>query len=244
MKQTNPWVAAFKAAFPATIPILAGFGFLGLTFGILMSAAGFSFWYPLLMSLLIFGGSIQFVAVGLLTTAFAPAQALALALMINARHLFYGISMLDRYKGMGLKKFYLIFGLCDETFSINYTAKIPEGIDHGKFYFAVTLLNQIYWVAGSTVGGIFGGLIPFSTEGIDFVMTAMFVVIFMEQWMKEKNHLPSILGLALSLLCLLIFSADSFIIPAMIAILLGLTLLRKPLSKEEKAEEEKGGEAK
>ena len=239
MKSTNSWGRAAKAAFPRTIPILAGFGFLGLTFGMMMSAAGFSFYYPMLMSLLIFGGSIQFVAVGLLTAAFAPAEALALALMINARHLFYGISMLDRYKGMGWKKIYLIFGLCDETFSINYTAEIPQGVEKGKFYFCVTLFNQFYWVVGSTLGAIFGALIPFSTEGIDFAMTAMFAVIFMEQWRKEKNHLPSILGLTLSLGCLLIFSADSFIIPAMIAILLMLTLLRKPLSK---SEEEKGGE--
>jgi 4-azaleucine resistance transporter AzlC len=232
MKQTNSWKAAIKAAFPHTIPILAGFGFLGLTFGILMSAAGFSFFYPMLMSLLIFGGSIQFVAVGLMTASFAPAETLALALMINARHIFYGISMLDRYKGMGWKKFYLIFGLCDETFSINYTAEIPSGVDKGKFYFCVTLLNHLYWVVGSTVGGIFGTLIPFSTDGIDFVMTAMFVVIFMEQWIKEKNHIPSILGIILSLSCLLLFSADSFIIPAMIVLLLGLTLLRGSLSKE------------
>lgn len=234
MKQTNRWGPALKAAFPHTIPILAGFGFLGLTFGIMMSIAGFSFWYPMLMSVLIFGGSIQFVAVGVMAAAFAPAEALALALMINARHLFYGISMLDRYKGMGWKKFYLIFGLCDETFSINYTAQIPDGVDKGRFYFCVTLLNHLYWILGSTVGGIFGALIPFNTEGIDFVMTAMFVVIFMEQWMKEKNHTASLLGLSLSLLCLLIFSADSFIIPAMIAILLVLTLLRKPLSQTEK----------
>lgn len=232
MKQTNSWKAAIKAAFPHTIPILAGFGFLGLTFGILMSAAGFSFFYPMLMSLLIFGGSIQFVAVGLMTASFAPAETLALALMINARHVFYGISMLDRYKGMGWKKFYLIFGLCDETFSINYTADIPSGVDKGKFYFCVTLLNHFYWVIGSTVGGIFGTLIPFNTDGIDFVMTAMFVVIFMEQWIKEKNHIPSILGIILSLTCLLLFSADSFIIPAMIVILLGLTLLRGSLSNE------------
>ena len=238
MKQTNRWAPALKAAFPHTIPIFAGFGFLGLTFGIMMSTAGFSFWYPMLMSVAIFGGSIQFVAVGVMVAAFAPAEALALALMINARHLFYGISMLDRYKGTGWKKFYLIFGMCDETFSINFTAKIPDGVDKGWFYFFVTLLDHLYWILGSTVGGIFGALIPFSTEGIDFVMTAMFVVIFMDQWMKEKNHTASLLGLTLSLLCLLIFAADSFIIPAMIVILLVLTLLRKPLSKTEKGGED------
>ncbi len=228
-----------RKALIATLPVLTGYLVLGFGFGILMQTVGFGILPTVAMSLLIYAGSMQFVAIGLITGGASLLTVALTTLLVNARHLFYGISMLDRYKGMGLKKFYLIFGLCDETFSINYTAKIPEGIDHGKFYFAVTLLNQIYWVAGSTVGGIFGSLIPFSTEGIDFVMTAMFVVIFMEQWKKEKNHIPSLLGLALSLICLLIFSADSFIIPAMIAILLSLTLLRKPLTKEE---EEKDGD--
>lgn len=166
---------AFIAAFPHTIPIFAGFWFLGLAYGIYMNVSGFSFWYPMLMSLTVFAGSVEFVAVNLLLGAFNPVQALLMTLMINARHLFYGISMLDKYRYTGWKKIYLIFGMCDESFSINYTARIPKGIDRGWFMFAVTFFNQIYWVTGATLGGIFGSLIHFNTEGLYFVMTAMFV---------------------------------------------------------------------
>ena len=226
---------AFAAAFPYTIPIFAGFWFLGMTYGIYMNVSGFSFWYPMLMSLTIFAGSIEFVTVHMLLGAFNPLQAFAMTLMINARHLFYGISMLDRFRGLGWKKFSLIFGMCDESFSINYTADIPEDVDRGWFMFSVTLLNHFYWFSGATLGGIFGSLIHFDTEGLEFVMTAMFVVIFLEQWLKEKDHRSGILGLILSAVCLAAFGADNFIIPAMLAILAVLTVMRPKM--------EKGGEA-
>ena len=222
---------ALYAAFPNTIPILAGFLFLGMTYGIYMNVSGFSFWYPCLMSLTIFAGSVEFVAVNLLLGAFHPIQALAMTLMLNARHLFYGISILDRFRGLGLKKIYLIFGMCDETFSINYTAEIPPDVDRGWFMFFVTLLNHLYWFAGATLGGIFGSFITFNTEGLDFVMTAMFVVIFLEQWLKEERHESSLLGIGLSVLSLIAFGADGFLIPAMLSILAVLTLLRRPLEK-------------
>ena len=222
---------ALKAAFPYTIPIFAGFWFLGITYGIFMNKSGFSFWYPMLMSMTIFSGSMEFLTVNLLLGAFNPLQALTLTLMINARHLFYGISMLDKYAGTGWKKIYLIFGLCDESFSINYTADIPDDVDRGWFMFFVTLLNQLYWVSGSTLGGLFGSLIHFNTEGLDFVMTAMFVVIFLEQWLKDQQHTGALLGLGLSAVCLLVFGAEDFVIPAMAAILGVLTLLRAPLEK-------------
>lgn len=233
MSERGTCKRALKAAFPHTIPIFAGFWFLGMTYGIYMNVSGFPFWYPMIMSLTIFAGSVEFVAVNLLLGAFHPLQAFAMTLMINARHLFYGLSMLDKYRGNGWKDFYLIFGMCDESFSINYTAEIPEGIDKGWFMFFVTLLNHFYWFFGASLGGIFGSLIHFNTEGLDFVMTAMFVVIFMEQWMKEKNHVSSVAGLGITLLCLIAFGADSFIIPAMLAILGVLTLLRKPMEKWE-----------
>ena len=217
---------AFRAAFPHTIPIFAGFWFLGMTYGIYMNVSGFSFWYPMLMSLFIFAGSMEFVAVNLLLVAFDPLQALAMTLMINARDLFYGISMLDRYRGQGWKKIYLIFGMCDESFSINYTAEIPEDVDSGWFMLFVTLLNHFYWFFGATLGGVFGSFIHFNTEGLDFVMTAMFVVIFLEQWMKEKKHISAVVGILLSLLCLTAFGADNFVIPAMLAIFVSLTLLQ------------------
>lgn len=231
MKSKSSWPAAFRAAFPHTIPILAGFLFLGASYGILARVSGLSFVYPLVMSIVIFGGSLEFVAVSMLAGTFAPLQTLILTLMIQARHLFYGISMLEKYRGTGLKKLYLIFGMCDESFSINCTAEPPEGVDRGRFMFAITLLNQSYWVTGATLGGLLGGLISFDTHGLEFVMTAMFVVIFLENWLKEKRHLPAIIGMAASILCLILFGADSFLIPTMAAILLLLTLLRRPIEK-------------
>ncbi|MBS6518965.1 MAG: AzlC family ABC transporter permease [Clostridium sp.] len=226
---------AARCAFPCTLPILAGFLFLGITYGIYMNVSGFSFWYPLFMSMTIFAGSVEFVAVNLLLGAFNPIQALLMTLMLNARHLFYGISMLERYRGTGFKKLFLIFGMCDESFSINYTAEIPEDVDRGWFMFFVTLFNYLYWVSGATLGGIFGSLIRFNTEGLDFVMTAMFAVIFIEQWMKEKRHTGALLGLGAPLVCLAVFGADRFMIPAMASILLLLTLFQKRI--EQRGEE-------
>ena len=222
---------AFQAAFPHTIPIFAGFWFLGLAYGIYMNVSGFSFWYPMVMSLIIFGGSLEFVAVSMLLAPFAPAQTLAMTLIIQARHIFYGISMLDRFRGLGWKKYYLIFGMCDETFSINYTARIPEDVDKGWFMLFVTLLNHFYWFSGATIGGLVGSLLHFDTSGLDFVMTAMFVVIFLEQWLKEKKHYTAIIGLAGALLCRLAFGPDDFMIPTMVCILAGLTLFRKPIER-------------
>lgn len=233
MTKQNRIKKAFKAAFPYTIPIFAGFWFLGMTYGIYMNVSGFSFLYPMLMSITIFAGSMEFITVDLLLGSFNPVQAFLMTLMINARHLFYGISMLDKFRGTGLKKLYLIFGMCDESFSINYTAKIPPDVDRGWFMFFVTLLNHFYWFSGSTLGGIFGSLIHFNTEGLDFVMTAMFTVIFLEQWLKDRQHISALLGLGISLLCLWIFGADNFIIPSMAAMLMMLTLLRKPVEKRE-----------
>lgn len=224
--------SALKAAFPHTAPILAGFLFLGMTYGIYMNVSGFSFIYPLIMSMTVFAGSMEFIAVNLLLGAFDPLQAFLMTLMINARHIFYGIAMLDRFRGTGLKKLYLIFGMCDESFSINCSAEPPEGVDRGRFMLCVTALNQLYWVAGATLGGIFGSFISFSTEGLDFVMTAMFVVIFIENWLKEKNHISSITGILVALICLIIFKADNFMIPAMLLTLGALTLLRGAIEKE------------
>lgn len=226
-------IKALKVAFPQTIPIFTGFWFLGMAYGIYMNASGFSFVYPLCMSLLIYGGSLEFVAVEMLLSPFAPLQTFIMALLIQARHLFYGLSMLDKFKGLGWKKYYLIFGMCDETFSINCSADIPEDVDRGWFYFWVTLLNQFYWSAAATTGGIVGSLLKIDTSGISFVMTAMFVVIFLEQWLKEKEHSASMIGLTVSVLCLIVFGPDSFMVPTMVLIVRLLTLLRKPLEKKE-----------
>lgn len=231
--KTNVKMKALKCAFPHTIPIMTDFLFLGMSYGIYMHVSGFSFWYPMLMAMTIFAGSVEFVCVNFLLGAFDPLQAFIVTLILNARHIFYGISMLDRFKGMGWKKIYLIFGMCDETFSVNYTADIPQDIDPGWFMFFVTLLNQIYWVLGATLGGLFGPLITFNTEGLDFVMTAMFVVIFLEQYLKDKNHLNSYIGLGVSLLMLLFFGADNFMIPAIAGILICLSAARKRMEEKE-----------
>ena len=213
---------ALKAAFPSTLPIFTGFWFLGMAYGIYMKVSGFSFIYPMLMSLLIFGGSLEFITVEMLLSPFAPLQVFIMALLIQARHLFYGISMLEKFKGTGWKKFFLIFG-------INYTAKISEDVDKDWFMLWVTWLNQLYWVSAATTGGLIGSLLKFDTNGISFVMTAMFVVIFLEQWLKEKNHISSLMGIAVSVICLICFGADSFMIPTMTAIVIILALSRNKL---------------
>ena len=222
---------AFLAAFPYTIPILTGFLFLGIAYGIYMNVSGFSPIYPILMSMAIFAGSMEFVTVDLLLGMFHPMSALILALMVNARHLFYGISMLDKYKNVGKKRWYLIFGMCDESFSINCTTEVPAGVDRGWFYFFVTLLNQCYWVCGAAIGGICGSLISFETEGLDFVMTALLVVIILEQWMKEKDHTSGVIGIVLTVICLVVFGNKNFIIPSMLGILGVLTLMRGRLER-------------
>lgn len=222
---------ALRSAFPRTIPVLTGFLFLGTAYGIYMQSMGFSFVYPLCMSIAIFGGSLEFVTVDLLLSRFAPLQTLLMALMIQARHFFYGLAMLDKYRGTGKKKGYLIFGLCDETFSLNCSGEVPEGVDRGWYYFFVTLLDQSYWVTGATLGGVLGSLFAIQTEGLDFVLTAMFVVILLENWLKSDRHVTHLLGASASVLCLCAFGADSFLIPSMLGILLLLTAFRKPIER-------------
>ena len=225
-------LTAIKAAFPHTIPVMAGYLFLGASYGILMATRGFSFIYPLCTSLFVFAGSMEFALSGLLVGAFAPLEAFLLALMINARHIFYGISMLDKYRGLGLKRGYLIFALTDETFSVNYSVTPPEGVAKGDFYFFISLLNHSYWVLGAALGGIFGNLIPMNVSGFDFAMTALFVVILLEQILSKKENLPSaLIGVGFSLVSLLIFGANDFIIPAMLMMLAALTVFSKPIGR-------------
>lgn len=225
---------AFKAALPYTLPICFGFLFLGMSYGFLMHSKGFPFVYPLFMSLFIFAGSMEFVTVNLLLSTFHPLSAFLLALMVNARHLFYGISMLDKYKNCGPKKFYLIYGMCDESFSINCAVTPPPEIDRGWFMFFVTLLNHIYWVTGATAGALLGYVIHFDTTGIEFVMTALFVVMFLNQWEEAKDHRPALVGLGCSLVCLLLFGSGSFIVPAMALIILSFLLTRRTFVREVK----------
>jgi 4-azaleucine resistance transporter AzlC len=223
---------ALKAAFPITIPVLTGYLFLGAAYGILMNAKGYGLGWTVLMSVFVFAGSIQYVGVTLLTTAFHPLYALVLTLLVNARHLFYGISMLERYKGAGRLKPYLVFGLTDETFSLLCSTDPPEGVDRTWFQFFVTLLDHSYWVTGSALGSVIGALLTFNTKGLDFVLTALFVVIFINQWRGTKSHWPAVLGVVATGICVVLFGSTNFMIPAMIFILAILTLYRKQLDRE------------
>ena len=223
--------AALKAAFPHTIPVMTGYLFLGTAYGIFMKTSGFPWFFPLLTSVTVFAGAMEFVLVNVLSLAFSPFSALALTLMVNARHLFYGLAMLERYRGAGRKKIYMIFGLTDETFSVNLTAEPPAGVDRHWFMFFITLLDQCYWVTGATAGGIFGSLVQFNAKGLDFVMTALLLVIFLNNWMHERHHFSSLIGLGVAAAARLLFPSSTFVIPAMIGIIGALTLFRKPLQR-------------
>ena len=171
-----------KTAFLKTIPVLTGYVFLGIGFGILLQKSGYGVVTALAMSVFIYAGSMQYVAVGLLTSGASLLTTALTTLMVNARHLFYGISMLDKYKGTGKLKPLLIFWLTDETFSINCSAEIPQGVSKTAFYMWVSGLDYLYWVGGSVLGAAVGSLITFNTAGLDFALTALFTVIFVSQW--------------------------------------------------------------
>ena len=228
---------AFRAAAPQTLPVFAGYLVLGLGYGIYVQSLGLPVWLPPLMGTVVYGGSLEFVLASLLLGSFAPVSAFLMALMIQARHLFYGLTMLQRYRGYGLRSAYMIFAMSDETFSITCSAEPPEGVDRGWFMFFITLLDQFYWVASAAMGAALGAVLPFSTEGVDFVMTAMFVVIFLNQWEKEKQHYSGFIGLAVPFVCLLVFGSGSFLIPSMICILVLLLGLRKPIEQADNPEE-------
>lgn len=215
-----------KKAFLATIPVMAGYLVLGAGFGILLESKGYGLLWSLAMSGLIYAGSMQYLAVDLLSGGAGLITAALTTLMVNARHLFYGISMIDKYKCTGKHKPYLIFALTDETYSLN-CGELPEGIeDPSRYFFFVSLFNQCYWVMGSAMGSLLGTVLPFSTEGIDFSLTALFVTVFVEQWQSAKDHIPAVTGIVSALLCLILFGADNFLIPTMILITLALTVYR------------------
>lgn len=216
-----------RTAFLDTIPVMTGYIFLGFGFGIIMLQNGYSPLWSLAMSLFIFAGSMQYVAVSLLTSGASLLTAALTTFVVNARHVFYGISMIDAYKGTGKKKPYLIFALTDETYSLVSREQLPENINRHKYFFLVSLFDQAYWVTGTLLGALLGALLPINYEGIDFVLTALFVTIFVEQWLSTKKHLPAIIGVGASVLCLLIFGSSSFLIPSMILIAALLIVTRK-----------------
>ena len=222
-----------KKAFKDSLPILAGYLALGIGFGVLLHSKGYSFLWALLMSCTIYAGAGQYAAVDLLSSGASLITTAVMTLVINARHFFYGFSLLDKYKGTGKAKPYMIFALTDETYSLVCTAKIPEGIDEKKYYLFLSVLDQLYWITGCTIGALLGTFIPFDSTGIDFAMTALFVVIFVEQWLSTKEHLPAILGAATTLVCLFIFGAQYFIIPSMAFIAVELVIFRKRFEKSQ-----------
>lgn len=216
-----------RKAFTKSLPVMAGYMVLGIGFGILLKDAGYGLFWAFIMSLTIYAGSMQYVAVPFLASGASLITVALTTLMVNARHLFYGLTMIDKYKTAGKKKPYLIFSLTDETYSLLCTDEIPDGVDRHWYRFFVSLFNQSYWILGSVLGSLLKELLAFDTAGIDFSMTALFVTVFVEQWLSTKNHWPAVIGLASAAACLAIFGPDSFLLPTMIAITISLLLLRK-----------------
>lgn len=224
-----------RFAFRRSLPVMAGYIVLGTGFGVLLSSHGYSWWWSLLMSLTIYAGSMQYVSVDLLAGGASLLSAALMTLMVNARHIFYAVTMLTRYRDTGKLKPYLIFSLTDETFSLVCAPELPAGIDRRYYYFFVSALNQSYWVTGSIIGGILGNAFTFNTAGVDFSMTALFVIIFIEQWESTRDHRAALTGLIASVACLLLFGPSRFLIPAILLITAILLLLRGKLEKEVEA---------
>lgn len=227
---------AFKKAFPYTIPVLTGYLFIGIAFGVMYAEKGYSFLWAMLMSIVVYAGSGQYLAVNFFVPGVSFLQAIFLTFMVNIRHVFYGISLVERFNRFGKSRWYMIFALTDETYSLLCTTKVPKDVDEEKFLLAISVLDHSYWVLGSVIGAIAGSVLPISSEGIDFAMTALFVVIFIEQWMQQKNRIPALIGVFVALATLLIFGTDNFVLPAMLVIIFVLLVSRKKL--EEKKEEE------
>lgn len=220
-----------KTVLKNTSPVMAGYIVLGIGFGLLMTEKGFNVWWSLAMSVFVFAGALQYVGASLLAGGASLISVALTSFVINARHLFYGITMIRHYKGSGAKLPYLIHGLTDETYSLVCTGEVPEGFSRHGYFLMVSLFDQVYWVLGSVIGAVIGSLITTDLSGIDFSMTALFVTVVVEQWIKEKEHRPAIIGLISSIACLLIFGADNFIIPDMIGITILLTVFRKPIER-------------
>ncbi|MDY3280908.1 AzlC family ABC transporter permease [Dysosmobacter sp.] len=227
---SSSWGTALRAAFPVTLPVLTGFACLGLAYGLLMQARGYGPFWSALMCLVCYCGSMQYVAIALLTAAFDPLQAFLLSVMVNARHMFYGLSLLEQYRGMGAARFPLIYTLTDETFSLVSSVKVPEGVDRKRFYLSVSLLNYVYWFAASLLGGLLGKALTMDLTGVDFALTALFVVLFMEQWNKKESRPAGLVGLGCAALALGLFGED-LVIPAMALILAVLLGGRKVLCR-------------
>ena len=235
---------AFAAAFPATVPVLMGYLSIGIAFGLMLEAVGYNVIWAFFMSLTIYAGSGQYMGVELLATGAALVNVAALTLILNFRHLVYGLSLLEKFRGMGVRKLYMIFSLTDETYALLSSARVPERVDPHDYYFAVAVLDHSYWILGSVIGSVAGALIQFDTTGIDFAMTALFIVIAVDQWRSADRHFPALLGAGATLMCLLWLGPDGgrFLIPALGLLVAGLLLARPKLDKPAEAEHLKGGD--
>ena len=218
--------SCLRKAFFASIPVMTGYIVLGIGFGMLLQIRGYGVLWALAMSIFIFAGSMQYVAIDLITGGVSLITIALTTLAVNARHLFYGISMVDKYK-VQKRKYFLFWTLTDETYSLVCSDEPEKTGNPSAYYFYVSLFDYSYWVLGSVLGALLGEVIPFSMEGIDFSLTALFLTVFVEQWMTTKNHLAAVAGVVSSVLCLLLFGSDKFLIPAMILIAAVLILLRK-----------------
>lgn len=226
---------ALAAAFPITVPVLMGYLSIGIAFGLMLEAVGYNFIWAFFMSLTIYAGSGQYLGVELLATGAALSQVALLTFLINFRHLVYGLSMLEKFRGMGKRKLYMIFSLTDETYALLAGANPPPGVSARDFYFAVAILDQSYWVLGSVIGSVAGALLRFNTAGVEFAMTALFLVIAVDQWRTYRSHIPALLGAAATLLCLKLVGPDTMLLPALAIIVAVLLALRVRL--EEKTEQ-------
>lgn len=226
-------VKTARYAFARSLPVLAGYLVLGLGFGVLLASKGYGLGWAVVMSTLIYAGSMQYLAVDLLAGGASLVAAALMTLTVNARHLFYGVSMVERYRDVGPAKPYLVFALTDETYSLVCSGEPPAGVDRKGYFLLVSLLDHLYWIAGSALGALLGGALPFDSTGIDFSMTALFLVVMTEQWRTSRDHRPALVGLGVSLACLWVFGASDFLIPAMVGITAVLTLLRGRLQEKE-----------
>lgn len=212
-------------AFKLSIPVMLGYIFLGMAFGLVLHHAGYGPIWAFITSGFIYAGSMQFVLVTLLTGSVSVLYAALMTLFVNGRHIFYGLSFIEKFRSMGKAYPYMIFSLTDETYSILCDLKVPTGMDENKVSIFVSLFDHCYWILGSVLGSFTGKLLVFDTTGIDFSMTALFVVIVINQWMEHKDHRPAIIGLCAGVISLAIFGVDKFLLPALcasVAILLGV----------------------
>ena len=224
------------AAFPVTVPVLMGYLAIGMAFGLMLQSIGYGALWAVLMSLVIYAGSGQYLGVSLLAAGAPLTQVAFLTLVINFRHLVYGLSMLEKFRGMGLRKLYMIFALTDETYALLSSARAPEGVDEHDFFFLVSMLNHSYWVIGSAAGSLLGSALAFDTTGVDFAMTALFLVIAVGQWRSAGSNLPALLGGAATLASLLVVGAEDMLLPALAVIVIALTLFRSRLDPERREE--------